>query len=251
MRKTLVIYLLALSCVINVSAQDDKIGICNHLGAGFSVGTDGIGIEVSTTLTEYVAVRAGVSIMPKIKYGFNVNTYGSTVVTKDKVKAEGKLSKTDFKLLFDVYPFRTSSFHVTAGAFIGTSKIITLYNTEPFLEPVDWGKAGIMVGDYRITSDNQGNVSADIKVNSFKPYVGIGFGRAIPRSRLAFAFDLGVQFWGKPGVYTTTKDDFGDSYYRKLEKENVDNKDADKFFDIMSKITVYPVMSFRLAGRIL
>ena len=38
---------------------------------------------------------------------------------------------------------------------------------------------------------------------------------------------------------------------RKLTKEEVDNDDADKFFDIMSKIRVYPVLSFRLAGRIL
>ena len=251
MRKTLALCLVALSCAMNVSAQVEKFGICDHLGAGLSVGTDGIGIEVATTLTDYVAVRAGMSIVPRFKYGFDVSTYGSSVVTTDEVRAEGKLNKTDFKLLFDIYPFRSSSFRVTTGAYIGSSKIISVYNTEPFLNPTDWGKAGIVLGDYRITSDQQGNVSADIKVSGFKPYVGIGFGRAVPRKRLGFSFDLGVQFWGKPGVYTTTKDEFGDSYYRKLTKEEVDNDDADKFFDIMSKIRVYPVLSFRLAGRIL
>ena len=123
MKKTLALCLVALSCAMNVSAQVEKFGICDHLGAGLSVGTDGIGIEVATTLTDYVAVRAGVSIVPRFKYGFDVSTYGSSVVTKDEVRAEGKLKKTDFKLLFDIYPFRSSSFRVTTGAYIGSSKI--------------------------------------------------------------------------------------------------------------------------------
>ena len=91
MRKTLALCLVALSCAMNVSAQVEKFGICDHLGAGLSVGTDGIGIEVATTLTDYVAVRAGMSIVPRFKYGFDVSTYGSSVVTKDEVRAEGKL----------------------------------------------------------------------------------------------------------------------------------------------------------------
>ena len=118
----------------------------------------------------------------------------------------------DFHLLFDYYPFKSSSFHLTAGAYIGKSELVTIQNKAPFVKQNYWGNAGIELGtaesiytQYTIYSDNQGNVKADVKTNSFKPYVGIGFGRAIPKGRIGIQFDLGVQFWGTPEVWTNLK----------------------------------------------
>lgn len=42
--------------------------VFNHLGAGVGVGTTGISIEVATPITEWVQMRAGVSIMPGITF---------------------------------------------------------------------------------------------------------------------------------------------------------------------------------------
>ena len=87
--------------------------------------------------------------------------------------------------------------------------------------------------------DENGNVSGGLKVASFRPYLGLGFGRAVPRKRLGFMFELGVQFHKTPEVYADNAD-------LTSLNEMADND----FSDIIDKLTVYPVLKFRLCGRI-
>lgn len=299
-----IILAVAMLCGIGTAAHAQLDGgIFNHLGVGVGVGTTGIDFEVAAPVTDFVQVRAGVSIVPKFSIsGINVNIPGSAInqwngyksklsswgsydinqVTKDghqltaadkatieslantnipnKVEAEGSFKRTDFKFLVDVYPVPALSFHVTAGFFAGTSDIININNTncqsqlqaltdfnanlanhnleyagynaiqfDNKIEPELWGK--------NIKIDGP-TVNAHLKTKSFKPYLGIGFGRAVPkRTRLAFACDLGVQFWGKPELVvqgeTFTKDDIDEDFIKSV-----------------SKVSVYPVMTFRLCGKI-
>ena len=100
---------------------------------------------------------------------------------------------------------------------------------------------GIKLGDYLLTPDANGNVKATLNAKKFKPYVGLGFGRAIPNKRVNFKFDLGAMFWGTPDVV----DHNGVS----LSKQDWDGKDGGAF-RIISKVKVYPVLNFRIAGRI-
>lgn len=253
--KKLTLILVCALLATTVRAQEEDKRLFNHLAAGLSLGTDGIGLDVAMPATKYLGIRAGISFLPHVKYSDYVDIDSdSESIIADEVKVEGKLNKIDGKLLVDFYPTERSNFHITAGAFIGGSKMIKAYNTTPFLAREDWGVAGIRLGDYRVTSDDEGNVHADLRVNAFKPYLGIGFGRSVPRNkRVGVMCDLGVQFWGKPGLWTTTKNDWGEREYHKLEKSDMtfdDNDDANKAFDILSKVIVYPVLSIRLCGRI-
>ena len=113
---------------------------------------------------------------------------------------------------------------------------------------------GIKLGDRRITTDKNGYISADVKVNSVKPYVGFGFGRAVPRkSRVSVSCDLGVKFWGSPRLGTMVEDDWGNTYYHKFKSKELDDKDDQDLKDAMEtmeKITVYPVLNIRICGRI-
>ena len=78
-----------------------------------------------------------------------------------------------------------------------------------------------------------------MKVAGFRPYVGLGFGRAVPKNRINLAFELGVQFHGTPEVYS----DNGDL-------GNLINEADNEYTDIINKLTVYPVLKLRLSGRI-
>jgi len=194
----------------------------------------------------------------------------------NKMDVQGKLNNTTGHILVDVYPFpKKSSFRVTLGAYFGPSKIVKVYNKEDgFLQPVNqWNYAvenanvntqpiisqynlkmiGAELGDYFITPNpaDKGNVEANVKVNGFRPYVGLGFGRAIPKKRIGCQFDLGVQFWGTPKVYAPLYDKTTKQYGQgQLEKSKVEGDGGDVIKTI-SKISVYPVLSFRLVGRIL
>jgi hypothetical protein len=199
-----------------------------------------------------------------------------------EIGVEGKLNNATFHFLIDAYPFGdASSFHVTAGAYFGPSKIIKVYNKEDgFMTPINqWNNAilgaeanpssllytqvvkpnnlqmiGAELGDYFITTNpvDNGNVEASIKVSGFRPYVGIGFGRAVPKNRIGCQFDLGVQFWNSPEVVAPTYDKVTGKYNSDttLEESNA-GSDAGGAIKIISKISVYPCMTLRITGRIL
>lgn len=230
----------------------------NHLSVGISLGTTGIGIDAAMPICDYVQVRAGVDFMPNIKANTDLdidvpNVPGYTI--PESIEVEGKVGFTNGKILFDVYPFKKSSFHVTAGAYFGSSKVIKAYNKEDgilqdvanFNNDVEQGlypgqeKIGVVLGDYLLEPDDDGNVNAHIKTAAFKPYLGIGFGRAVPKNRISCMFDLGVQFWGTPKVYCND---------HRLTEKDVDGDDGG-IMKVISKVTVYPVINFRLCGRIL
>lgn len=255
MKKLFLLVVAALFGWQTTQAQEEvEYGLFNHLGVGVSLGTDGIGFDVAAPITEWAAVRAGMSIFPSIKYDDDVNIRSnSKSFTKKDVNIEGKLNMKDFKLLFDFYPIKSSGFHLTAGAFIGSKKIINAYNTEEFLARDEWGVSGIMIGDNRVTSDKNGNCEANIEVAGFKPYLGFGFGRAVPNSRFTVSCDFGVKFWGKPCVGAMVSDDFGNRSYKKIHYKDLnddDDEDLRDGFKTAEKITVFPVLNIRLTGRI-
>lgn len=248
---------MAMMSFSQLSAQESAVddhGLFNHLSVGVGVGLTGISIEAAAPITPYVTVRGGVNIFPQIKVKTDLDLDGEIPASYNgprSFEVEGKSSLTTGHLLFDVYPFKTSAFHVTAGAYLGSDKIITLKNTKDGVlmdinrlnaSLPDGQKIGLDLGDYLLTPDERGNVDATLKVAAFRPYLGVGFGRAVPaKHRFAFNFDMGVQFWGTPEVYLRD---------HKLTKADT-NSDTGEVLKYLSKATVYPVLNFRIVGRIL
>lgn len=256
--KLLFVSLAMVFTAVGAQAQESDKNCFNHLAVGVSVGTTGIGIDVATPICNYVQMRAGVDFVPNIKFSTDLDIDAPNVpnyTIPNEIEVEGKVGFTNGKLLFDVYPFKKSSWHITAGAYFGSSKIVKAYNKQDGLlsdlakynNDVENGvlpgmsKVGVELGDYLLEPDDDGNVNAYIKTASFKPYLGIGYGRAVPKKRIGFMFDLGVQFWGTPKVYCND---------HRLTEDDVDGDDGG-IMKTLSKVKVYPVINFRLCGRIL
>ena len=233
-----------------------EYGLFNHLGIGASAGTEGFGFDLAMPVVKWAAVRVGISKNPDVRYSHNIDVeVGSKSFTSDEIKLEAKLNdEINYKVLLDLYPFRNSSFHLTGGAYFGSKNFVSAYNAEPFLDEKDWGNTGVKIGEYRITTDECGNIRINLdSEKDVKPYVGIGFGYAVPKRRLNVTFDMGAKFWGEPGIYINNEDEFGLVHYEKLRKEKMGDKygkDLDQAFDIMSKVVAYPVLSLRISGRI-
>ena len=296
---------------LQTASAQEATWVPKNLGVGVGVGTTGIVIDASTTIHNYLGVRFGVNIMPKIKVNKDINlkterankqlsqltgeinelnaklaAAGMETVDlsrypdgnlPNQMAVQGKFSNTTWHFLIDVYPFgKAHSFHATVGAYFGSSEVITLYNREEgFLKPINaynnaylsatdpnvrsvieqYGLTmiGADMGDYFVTPNpaQNGNVNAYAKVNGFRPYLGVGFGRAVPKNRIGCQFDLGVQFWGKPDVFVPTYNKETGTY----QDEKIDGDraggDAGKVLKTISKFSVYPVLNFRLVGRIL
>lgn len=280
MKKTLICLAVAFMAMTSANAQKKlaDLNILNHLAVGLDVGTTGIGADIAVPCTKYLEIQAGISIMPKIKYNTtlhfnnlnyiddnNINKVVPGAADLKDIPVQGKLNMINGNVLFNIYPIPLKSFHITVGAFFGNSDIVEVYNAqkgqlmavntandeidkynENYAYPGNpndlqpQSRIGLKLDDYLLTPDAEGNAKASLKVKSFKPYVGIGIGRAVPKRRLNFKCDLGAMFWGSPDIV----DHNGHSLL-----SGIGSNDGGAV-RIIRKIKVYPVLNFRLAGRI-
>lgn len=155
--------IIVLSCAFlpfSISAQQtsgskslmhkmDEHNVLNSIELAANIGTTGLGLEVASPLTEWAKLRAGVDWMPPftIPMTFSMGNYvdgkvsdkfdkiqemmyGISGMTIDQeIKMDSKPTMTTFRLLVDVYPFKTNKhWHFTAGFFLGGNSIGTSLN---------------------------------------------------------------------------------------------------------------------------
>lgn len=244
MKKFILGLALLMSCAATqtVSAQIEG-KYFNSLAIGVSAGTTGWGIDLATPIGSHFALRAGMEFMPDFSLNETVDAIepNSDNLIFGEMDVKGSIKRTQGSVLLNIYPFKHASFFVCGGAYFGGDKIITLQgHSDELKQLIAQGQSlGIEIGDYAIPVDKNGDASGGIKTASFRPYVGIGFGRAVPHKRIGFMYEMGVQFHKTPVVYT----DNGNLGTLVYEAEN-------DFTDILNTLTVYPVIKFRLCGRL-
>ncbi|MBR4730191.1 MAG: hypothetical protein IK075_08045 [Prevotella sp.] len=133
------------------TSESQKKGFFKHLDASLTLGTTGLGFDVSSPMGEYAQLRAGFSFMPHIHYkmNFEVQVGDDAATSKSKFQTlSGLLEEMtgyqvdnsidmigvptfyNFNLLVDVFPFKNNKhWHFTAGFYLGNSMIGKAYNT--------------------------------------------------------------------------------------------------------------------------
>lgn len=220
--------LLAFVCMISlsVSAQDDDA--FSTLGAGLSIGSTGIDLELVTPVHRTLMLRGGISAL-SLDFARQMETsssYGGKNISKE-MDVDGELRIINGKLLLDFYPLRLP-FFLSGGFYLGNEVIATFKAHSD--HDLTW--------DGYVFPSESGRVEADVRTNAFKPYIGVGFGRAIPVGSLGFRAELGAMAHGTPQIY-----DKGGKTLNSLQKGNVD------FSHTLEQWKIYPVLSFRLTGR--
>ena len=154
--KRLTVLLMVAFCTLNLSSQvttNDK-NIFNHLDFGVTVGSLGLGFDLSMPIGNYVDLRAGATFVPTITkesyFGAKVGKDDPTKTNeenqsiqnqrlqkltnlmynftgyeiKNKIAMEMTPTFHQFKLLVDVHPFKEHrNWHVTMGFFVGNHRI--------------------------------------------------------------------------------------------------------------------------------
>lgn len=134
-----------------------------------------------------------------------------------------------------------------------TTGQMAIYVTDDQYESLQkYGRMGINLGkyedgsSYRMIPDENSMVNAQMKVNSFRPYLGFGYGSSMMNtdSKYTISFDCGLLFWGgTPDVITHD----GTNLAKDLKR--VYGKVGD-YVDIVKRFKVYPVIELRVARRI-
>ena len=93
---------------------------------------------------------------------------------------------------------------------------------------------------YIVEPDESSMIRVKAHSNSFKPYIGFGYGGNLIKNRddWKVSFDAGLMFWGKPDLYTH------DGTNLTKDVENIKGKVGD-YVDLIGGLTVYPSISVR------
>lgn len=239
--KKLIVFATAALCALAMSAGKPVGGVFRHVGVSVGAGTTGIQVEAAAPISKWVTMRAGVAIMPGITFNtetdVTLNPSYSQGPMESTVDLQGDLKRTQGMVLFNFYPIPSAGLYIAAGAYFGGEKLLKIKGHSD--ELAEYG-GEVVVGDFKIPANSNGDVEGGLKVKKFRPYLGIGWGRAVPGKRVSFNIDLGVQIHGKPELYT----EYG-------EIDTSEYTDDNTFQKIMDKVKVYPTLTFKLAFRVI
>ena len=267
MKKLMMVAVILLTSVGSVMAQKEyKRGFLNHVGINVGAGTEGISVGLAAPVTGFFELEAGVNVMPSFKLSgdldVDVNTSSLPQVpnvqypTSATIHAEGSFDRTTFNVKANLYPFGGGTkFFIAAGLSIGGEKIAEVSGScdelrkfsqslptqelkNEFRQAVSANLAG-----YNLQFDDNYNVQGDIRCKKVRPYLGLGFGRLVPKNRLGMRLELGCQFMDKLKVYQNdTEIDINKAL------EDAGDDDLSKF---VKDLKIYPVVKFSFTGRIL
>lgn len=229
-----IIFLLSLLSVPtfaqNRSTNTFERTVFNHVGINIGAGLEGISIGFASPVTNFLEVEGGLDIMPGMlkingdidipEQEVTITGEGSTSVIEipdATVDARAKFSRTQFHLKANVYPFGSNTkFFIAAGISVGGKKLAKLSGHSEQLKQwteqnypqykqqiIDQVSADL--ADYDVKFNDDFTISGDIRCNDFRTYLGLGFGRLVPKNRLGFRFELGCQFMGRLKVYQGDK----------------------------------------------
>lgn len=233
------LFTIAVLGMATLSASAIGLDIFNKLGVGVGVGTPGVTFEVATPITPFVQMRAGLSWMPGITFNADADFTYWTPDGPDgaEVEREGPCHS---KAIWDECRARLYLMCILSPKcrstllpvlYFGGNKLVKITGHSDELR----NAGAAIIGDYKIPANENGDISGALKVNGFRPYLGIGWGRMIPGKLVNFSAELGVQFEGKPEVVS----DYGEADLSAVEDDNT-------FQKIQNALKVYPTLTFRI-----
>lgn len=202
-------HLRPLPLVIALAALLPLRAEAQHMSLGAGLGTDGVTVELNTSIGRYVHLRAGYGkafgiingTISKISVPLHPGNPDWGSVT---VPLKLRLGMNEGHLLFNIHP-GDCAFHFTVGTYFGNAGCLS---GELSYLPADYNTVGIDVDGYLVKAQD-GVMKGAIYAPGFgkgafavKPYFGIGFGRAVRADRrMSFSIDLGAQYLGKPSLW--------------------------------------------------
>ena len=134
------------------------------------------------------------------------------------------------------------------GVYLGSSRLmrVTLKDL-----PDDYNTAGFNVDGYLVRAqDNRINAALRASglggaVFAVKPYLGVGFGRAIRENkRVSFSGDIGLMYMGRPAVYAPGESLTGHTRQMEISSEHLSQLSS--FEKIAKWAVVWPLLQFNV-----
>lgn len=190
-----------------------------NYNVALKVGTLGVGLDVSTAISENVAVR------------FNVNglKYSRTEEIDD-IEYDGDLNLLTAGILLDYFPL-DNAFRVSGGAYYNGNKFTGIATPT--------ATTNIEINGITYGVNDVGQLDAEITFDKVAPYLGIGWGNDTRTEGLGFSLDIGAMYHGTP------KADLDVTVNNPVLEAQIKNDVAaekQELLDEIEKYKVYPVV---------
>jgi hypothetical protein len=224
--KKVVLFLMIGVLSINLNAQDENSEQMteekvNKNSLAVSAGLPGFGVEYARKLSTKFSGR--------LRYNFfKLTDYdpGEIDLSGNKVSALINGESNTVDILLEYAPFG-GSFKLVGG--IGILNKMDLNMLLEYDESVTFG-------DVVLTKEDYGQLIADLSWQGVAPYLGLGWGRAVPKSGFGFAVEFGTYFTSSPEVTLTAT---------KLLAPTADQEE--EFAETFETWKYVPSIKFRLA----
>jgi len=165
------------------------------MALGLNFGMPGVGLDFAYKINESFSARVRYQALP-----FEINDFEYTLDGQDLL-ADVTLNFSQIGIVADYYPFQSSSFKLMAGVsyFINNSFSATVAINDTLYVGEDGDDADDL-GDFVFYPDDIGTISIASEWGQIVPYMGLGFGRAVPNKRVGFGIELGAYYIGAPDV---------------------------------------------------
>lgn len=151
----------------------------------FNAGAMGLGLEYAQNFHPKLNGRLKVNVLPYSLSDYKYKFDGNPTI----INAEVDFLNID--LLVEFLPFTRSSFKLVGGlGYFANGNISALVNYD----------GTFTYGEIELSESEVGNIEIGFDYSGIAPYLGFGFGRAVPRRRVGFGFELGAYYTGGPMV---------------------------------------------------
>ncbi len=187
-KRNLLYLFLILTSSNSFSQQNVESSYSNKYAIALNGSTLGGGLEIARNLSPH----------------FNLRLRGNILSIKDFVQEievdDANLNVTadtrflEFDLSLEYLPFQTSSFKVIGGAaHFSDGKTNALATYDGIFE----------YGEIILGPEEIGDLELTLDYNGFAPYLGLGFGRAVPKNKFGVSFEAGSFYLPEPKVDIT------------------------------------------------
>ena len=183
-----------------IAAQNKDTIPFNKKNLGISLGLGSIGYNLSLhhQFNKKFGVRLGYS------RGYYDPQY-YTVFSGNSINVVSDFNVEMLNFHLDYFPFKNKIFRISTG--ISRNFNTYLINITPLTNQT--------FGYISYPPESIGNLQVKVTVDEYNPYLGIGFGKTIPNTKLGMGVDLGLYYHSSPKFKLITKGSFEPSNNQK------------------------------------
>jgi hypothetical protein len=162
-----------------------------HASLGIQAGSNALGgIDFAINVAKFLNIRVGYNYMAAAKpnYKPNLSSFGLDFKEiQDVVNVATKVNFSNANLIAEFLPTKKQRLRLAVGLgyMLGSNNIEGKMTTS----------ASVRKDGFEITPSDIGSLSITAATKSkVLPYLGIGFGRIVPKKRVSFSIDLGTYY---------------------------------------------------------